>query len=545
MITEIFSSFKTSEILSLLIIFIILYVTQFYYKYFTRPNPLPGPFPIPILGNIHQKFGHEFNDWFMLLHKKYGDMFEVALGSQRFIVLCRPDLIENMIVPSKKTKYPLRIIVTEDLKEYFRTSGLGIISNEVYESWKYNRQLFTQSMSTSNFNNQAIEWTIELWEQMESYWNNLGEDYELNLTKWMRRFTNDIILRIATGTKNDSVLSYYNTLIKNDNRNINEKEKKKIEESESFIRSIEIFVEGMVVFFVFNKFIRRYVPFISGNVNRLLKNRDYLYDKIFNIIKKRRIEIDNTPLDQPLRHDMLTSHMIINTSRHLNVIRHEDDVLRPMEDREIFANIFDTMLGGTDTTANLFCFIVYYLGHYPEVKQKLQQELETVFGKNLTNPVTSKGLDELRYCDSVIKEVYRHIPVFFTVGRVNVENDNLGGYNWPKGTTFQMFLSAMMMSKNYWTDPEKFDPDRFYNIEESDKYLLEKQHVKNSFFMWGGGIRICPGRKLAMIELKCLLTLIYRKYNIEMADMNAPLKYRSDVLTISKELIIKVKPRNS
>ncbi|CAB4412665.1 unnamed protein product [Rhizophagus irregularis] len=347
-------------------------------------------------------------------------------------------------------------------------------------------------MSTSNFNNQAIEWTIELWEQMESYWNNLGEDYELNLTKWMRRFTNDIILRIATGTKNDSVLSYYNTLIKNDNRNINEKEKKKIEESESFIRSIEIFVEGMVVFFVFNKFIRRYVPFISGNVNR-----------------------------------------------------HEDDVLRPMEDREIFANIFDTMLGGTDTTANLFCFIVYYLGHYPEVKQKLQQELETVFGKNLTNPVTSKGLDELRYCDSVIKEVYRHIPVFFTVGRVNVENDNLGGYNWPKGTTFQMFLSAMMMSKNYWTDPEKFDPDRFYNIEESDKYLLEKQHVKNSFFMWGGGIRICPGRKLAMIELKCLLTLIYRKYNIEMADMNAPLKYRSDVLTISKELIIKVKPRNS
>ncbi|CAB5367080.1 unnamed protein product [Rhizophagus irregularis] len=123
-------------------------------------------------------------------------------------------------------------------------------------------------MSTSNFNNQAIEWTIELWEQMESYWNNLGEDYELNLTKWMRRFTNDIILRIATGIKNDSVLSYYNTLIKNDNRNINEKEKKKIEESESFIRSIEIFVEGMVVFFVFNKFIRRYVPFISGNVKR-------------------------------------------------------------------------------------------------------------------------------------------------------------------------------------------------------------------------------------------------------------------------------------
>ena len=106
-----------------------------------------------------------------------------------------------------------------------------------------------------------------------------------------------------------------------------------------------------------------------------------------------------------------------------------------------------------------------------------------------------------------------------------------------------MLTSALMKHKDYWTDPEKFDPDRFYRTDESDKYLLEKQHVKNSFTMWGGGIRICPGRKLAIIELKCLLILIYRKYDIELVDMNAPLKYNPDFINVCKELIVKIKPR--
>ncbi|GET03257.1 cytochrome P450 [Rhizophagus clarus] len=69
--------------------------------------------------------------------------------------------------------------------------------------------------------------------------------------------------------------------------------------------------------------------------------------------------------------------------------------------------------------------------------------------------------------------------------------------------------------------------------------------MKNTFPIFGGGIRICPGRKLAIIELKCLLILIYRKYDIELVDMNAPLNYSSDFINVCKELIVKVKPRKS
>jgi hypothetical protein len=348
MITAIISSFGISDIPSLLIIISILYVTRFYYHYFTRPNPLPGPFPLPIIGNAYQQIGYGFDDWLNSLHKKYGDMYEIILAGQRLIVLCKPDLIENMNIPSTKTKYPIRLHNTEGFMEY-GFDGVGVAFNNEHKSWKYNRQFFSQAMMTPSFNYQAIEWTNELWNELESYWNNLGENHELDLIKWMRRFTNEMIFKVATGTKNDAIASYYNMII---NKNINEKENEKLKESKHFIESIETYLEGLFYFFAFSKFIRDNLPFIRGKVKNLLKNKEYLFDKLYTIIKERRIEIENTPLDQPLRHDMLTSYLTANTPRDINTVKHADaDLLRPMTDKEIFGNILETMLGGTDTVS--------------------------------------------------------------------------------------------------------------------------------------------------------------------------------------------------
>ena len=88
---------------------------------------------------------------------------------------------------------------------------------------------------------------------------------------------------------------------------------------------------------------------------------------------------------------------------------------------------------------------------------------------------------------------------------------------------------------HYWTEPGKFDPDRIYKVEESDKYLLEKQKIKSSFSIFGDGIRICLERKLAMIELKYLFASIYRKHDVDLADISAPLKYKSELLNYSED----------
>jgi hypothetical protein len=129
MISTISKIVSISDLFSLSIIFIIVYTIQYYYNYFTRTWSIPNSSS----RYAHQKIGLEQNDWWMSLHKKYGDIFEINLAGGRLIILCRTDLVENINITSTKTKYPFKRIVTKGIMEYLKCgiNGSGIILNMI------------------------------------------------------------------------------------------------------------------------------------------------------------------------------------------------------------------------------------------------------------------------------------------------------------------------------------------------------------------------------------------------------------------------------
>ncbi|PKY50704.1 cytochrome P450 [Rhizophagus irregularis] len=528
-----------NDFIFLLSTMLVTFVAHYYYTYFTRVNPLPGPFPFPFIGNLPQIYwwfngnGSMFYDY---CYEKYGDVHEIYNGMERTIVLCRSECLEDFM---SKNTHEMRFHNSKGLEE-LGIAGKGITFNNNFKSWIFNRHVFNQAILSPEFTNEAIVWTNKLFNELENYWNKLflkGEIIKenknrLNLPEWFNHYTNDMIIRMLTGEKSYSMVAYFDTLS-------NEKSLYPptiVEDSVRLFQSLRKVLMGYSIFFLIPPFLRNFVPFLKNIADDVLQSMGFINQRLDAIIKKRRRGIENTPLDKPLPHDMLTTLIIKNTFRDVNYIGN-DEASRFMTDSEIRVNLFDGIFNGTCKTSNMLSLIVYYIVHNPDVKRKMLEEIDSIFQGNKKRQITKDDYYSLSYCEAIVKEVARVFPIMHSFTRYIDKPNEIAGYQWPADTLFIINVKAIHNNDDYWEEPNKFNPDR---------WMVENfEPKKNSFIMFGGGLRLCPGRKLVMIELVCLMALLFRKYEINLVDMSTPIKTKTsyDSIKIS-ELLVEIKPRN-
>jgi cytochrome P450 len=351
---KLFDNFGFSDYLLLIGITLTIHVTRFYYKYFTRINPLPGPFPFPFVGNLPQLFwsGGIPEVFFEYNRKKYGDIFEVYLGG-RNIVLNRSEYFDRLLTPSTKSPYLMRSPHSKGLDE-LELTGKGLLFNNNLKSWKYNRQFFSQAILSPKFTQEAIDCTNKLFNDLENYWNKLylqkgiKEKNKLDFSKWLNHYTNDVIITLLTGKRSCSMAAYFNTLSDEPSTMI-------LNDSVELVDALRKHLFSVFSFLATSSFLRHYVPFFKNKSDDFIRNIRFINQRLDGIIKRRRKEIENTPLDEPLPHDMLTSVITANTSRDVNNTKSSKNVdsnaMKPMTDDEIRGIIFDGFLGGTDTVS--------------------------------------------------------------------------------------------------------------------------------------------------------------------------------------------------
>src|SRR6185436_16539212 len=95
------STITFTNILTGLLSLVCIYVIHFYYKHFTRPNPLPGPIPFPLIGSL-AIFIEDIDDWFWRVNKNYGHngIFELNIAGNRQIVVTRAEYA-NILLDNK------------------------------------------------------------------------------------------------------------------------------------------------------------------------------------------------------------------------------------------------------------------------------------------------------------------------------------------------------------------------------------------------------------------------------------------------------------
>lgn len=160
---------------------------------------------------------------------------------------------------------------------------------------------------------------------------------------------------------------------------------------------------------------------------------------------------------------------------------------------------------GYETTGWSVTWATYLVGHHPEVQDKVQEELDALFGGRTDTDLSMDELkNQLPYTTAVLNEARRLIPTVPFISRRLEKTTNFGKYVVPAGVTVGISVIGIHKDRNHWPEPDRFKPERF---------LGSKRHPY-SFIPFSAGPRNCIGQKYAMMEERALMSKIFYKFRV-------------------------------
>jgi len=182
-------------------------------------------------------------------------------------------------------------------------------------------------------------------------------------------------------------------------------------------------------------------------------------------------------------------------------------MLENMEKKDVLSNVLLVFIAGFESTSILLSFLMYILSQHPEVQETLVEELNSV---ELENENYVEALMKLDYLEAVIQETLRMYPPVVNWDRVASEDVTFDcGLSIPARTIIRVPVYHIQHNKENYPDPEIFDPQRFLpgNIENNLNSFIHLPFVE--------GPRVCLGKYLALLEVKCFLYHVLPKFVIK------------------------------
>ena len=178
-----------------------------------------------------------------------------------------------------------------------------------------------------------------------------------------------------------------------------------------------------------------------------------------------------------------------------------------MSDELVLSESMQLLVAGHETSSNALSWLLYLLSSRPNCLERLRQEFDSVLdGAALSYSHVSK----FEFATQVIQEALRLYPPFWMVDRMALSDDSAGDFDIPRGSTVIVFVYGAHHSPRYWHNPENFDPDRFNKANE-------KLHTPFTYLPFGAGPRGCIGGNYAMLQILMILSILLRKYDLQLA----------------------------
>jgi cytochrome P450 len=183
-----------------------------------------------------------------------------------------------------------------------------------------------------------------------------------------------------------------------------------------------------------------------------------------------------------------------------------------MSDTEVNGNVMTMLLAGEDTTANTLAWMIYLLHRHPAALQRAQQEVREKAAD--VSAFTPDLMASLAYLEACAHETMRLKPVApFQVVEA-LHDTEIKGIRVPKGTGVWCLMRGDSVSETHFANPLAFEPERWLGQPG------EASSSKRVSMPFGAGPRVCPGRFLALLEIKMAMAMLLAHFDI--VDVTTP-----------------------
>ena len=216
-----------------------------------------------------------------------------------------------------------------------------------------------------------------------------------------------------------------------------------------------------------------------------------------------------------------------------------------IDDEQVAGNVFTMLLAGEDTTANTLAWMVDLLWRNPAALARATEEVRRVvaFTASADFEASMEQLAALDFVEACIHETMRLKPVAPIIGLQALRDSVVGDVQVEKDTVLINVMRRDSVSDTHTPRAASFEPERWLNdgtfklgadfganldvnldanlganLGANRAANNSATHPKRTSMPFGAGPRICPGRYMAMLEMKLAIAVLLSRFDIQMVD---------------------------
>lgn len=403
------------------------------------------------------------------LVKQYGPYYKAKLLHHNVLVVSDPDAIAA-IHRDRPDGFRRPALVSQVAGEMGGVPGLFFAEGE---SWKNQRRMVMASFAPHNV--KAYFPSLKrVAERLQRRWHAAAQAHDaIDLQADLKRYTTDAIAGLAFGTE-------VNTL-ESDEHDI-----------QTHIDTIlaGLYRRGMAPFPYW-----RYITLPADR--RLYRSLETVAQAIQRFVAHARARMQANPVLRTQPTNLLEA-----------MIAAADEPGSGVGDRDVEGNVSDLLFAGEDTTANTLAWMIYLLSRHPQALARASVEVRRLVP--CLADLQIQHLDELPWLEACAQETMRLKPVAPAASLEALRDTVVGDVFVPAGTLIWCVVRHNMLSETLFPDAAAFQPERWM----PDAPLPPSAAAKKANLPFGAGPRMCPGRYLALMEIKLAMVALLSDFDV-------------------------------